>query len=51
MQGFFLGRMVRNAATVSLKSDKLRGNFPETLIKLYFRAALQTLVLDHASPG
>jgi hypothetical protein len=35
---FFLGRTVRNAATVSLMSLKLRKNFDETLTKLYYRA-------------
>lgn len=36
----FLGRTVRNAATVSLKSEKLRLNFPETMLKLYYRAVI-----------
>ena len=36
----FLGRTVRNAATVSLKSEKLRKNFDETTCKLFYRAVL-----------
>jgi hypothetical protein len=48
---FFLGRTVRNAATVSLKSEKLRRNFTETIMKLFYRAAIQTLVFDQATPG
>ncbi len=46
-QGLFLGRTVRNAATVSLKSEKLKRNFDETMIKLYYRAVFQVLVLDN----
>jgi len=37
---FFLGRTVRNAATVSLKSEKLRKNFMDTIKKLYYRACI-----------
>ena len=36
----FFGRSVRNAATVSLKSEKLQSNFPETMTKLYYRAVI-----------
>jgi hypothetical protein len=30
-KSLFFGRSVRNAATISLKSEKLKGNFPETM--------------------
>jgi hypothetical protein len=47
----FLGRSVRNAATVSLKSEKLQSNFPETMTKLYYRAVIQELIFDKMIPG
>ena len=38
---------MRNAATVSLKSERLRANFDETMLKLFYRSALEHLVLGN----
>ncbi|CDW71205.1 UNKNOWN [Stylonychia lemnae] len=42
----FLGRSVRNAATVSLKSQKLLKNFDDTITKLFYRAAYEAIIQD-----
>lgn len=47
----FFGRTVRNSATVNLKSEKLRKNYEETILKLFYRAVIQDLVFDQVSPG
>jgi hypothetical protein len=36
----FLGRTVRNASTVNLKSDKIRLTFHEGVATLYYRAVI-----------
>ena len=43
----FFGRSVRNAATISLKSEKFRKNFANTLLKLFYRAVLQIFLSEH----
>jgi len=43
----FLGRSARNAATVSLLSQKLLKNFNETITKLFYRACYEAIISDN----